>query len=120
VVTYFKCVSCKARLYSVANPESLVRDLCPDCGAMLAPVGELAEVVGYRSIRLRDDPAELQAGHGVLIDTFAEVLAGRRARSAQAALDAERWLDDGGSFHGPAAASAAVRAIARAQTEGET
>ena len=120
MVTYFKCVTCKARLYSVANPDTLVRDLCPGCGAMLEPVGELSEVVGYRSIKLRDDPAEPQAGHGVVIDRFAEVLAGRRARSAQAALDAERWLDDDGSFNGPAAASAAVQATARTQTEAET
>jgi hypothetical protein len=115
VVTYFKCVTCKARLYSVANPDSLVRDLCPGCGAMLEPVGELAEVVGYRSIKLRDDPAQPPPGHGVLIDRFADVLTGRRARSAQAALDAERWLDDGGSFDGPVAASAAVRATPRTQ-----
>ena len=120
MVTYFKCVTCKARLYSVANPDSLVRDLCPGCGAMLEPVGELAEVVGYRSIKLRNDSAQPQRGHGVVIDRFAEVLAGRRARSAQAALDAERWLDDGRGFNGPAAASAAVRATARTEAETET
>jgi hypothetical protein len=120
VVTYFKCEACRARLYSVANPDSLVRDLCPGCGAMLEPVGELAEVVGYRSIRLRDDPAEPRTGHGVLIERFAEALASRSARSAQTALDAERWLDDGGSFNGPAAASAAVRAPDRTQVEADT
>jgi hypothetical protein len=110
VVTYFKCVTCKARLYSVARPDGLVRDLCPGCGAMLEPVGELTELVGYRSIELRDDPGGPRAGHGVVIDRFAEALAGRRARSARAALDAERWLDDGGSFNALAAASAALRA----------
>jgi hypothetical protein len=49
-MTYFKCTSCKARLYSVASPDSLARDLCPGCGAMLEPVGELVEVIGYHSI----------------------------------------------------------------------
>ena len=87
MVTYFKCVTCKARLYSAEEPDSLVRDLCPGCGAMLEPVGELAEVVGYRSIRLHDDPAEPRVVHGVLIDRFAEILAGRGARSAQTAPD---------------------------------
>jgi hypothetical protein len=74
-VTYFKCVTCKARLYSAASPNSLVRDLCPGCGTMLEPVAELTELVGYRSI-------EPQAGHGVVIDRFAELLAARRARAA--------------------------------------
>jgi hypothetical protein len=31
----------------------LVGDLCPDCGALLEPVGELAEIVGFRSIKPR-------------------------------------------------------------------
>jgi hypothetical protein len=119
VVTYYKCVACKARLYSAADPDRLLHDLCPGCGAMLEPVGELGEVVGYRSIGLRDDPAAPRAGHGVLIDRFAEVLADRRARSAQTALDAERWLDDGGSFNGPVAASAAVRAPDRTQAKAD-
>ena len=63
-MTYFKCVTCKARLYSAASPNSLIRDLCPGCGTVLEPVGDLTELVGYRSIRLRDDPAEPQAAHG--------------------------------------------------------
>jgi hypothetical protein len=49
-MTYFKCTSCKARLYSVASPDRLARDLCPGCGTMLEPVGELVEVGGYHSI----------------------------------------------------------------------
>lgn len=49
-MTYFKCKSCKARLYSVASPDSLACDLCPGCGTMLEPTGELVEMVGYHSI----------------------------------------------------------------------
>src|SRR5690242_4882458 len=119
VVSYFKCVACKARLYSVARRDLQVRDLCPVCGAMLEPVGELAELVGYRSIQLHAT-SEPQTGHGVLIDRFAEVLADRRARSAQDALDAERWLDDGGGFDGAAAAAAAVPPDSPTRTEPET
>ena len=52
-MTYFKCTCCKARLYSVASPDSLVRDLCPCCGTSLAPVGELVGVRGYHSIAAR-------------------------------------------------------------------
>ena len=99
-MTYFKCASCKARLYSAAPPDKLVYDLCPECGATLEAVGELAEVVGYRSITRRGQPARLgsvRAGHGAVIDRFFELKEGRRARAAQAAGDAERWLDDGGA-----------------------
>ena len=116
-MTYFKCVTCKARLYSAASPNSLVHDLCPGCGSMLEPVGDLTELVGYRSIKLRDEPALPRVAHGVVIDRFAEVLAAKRASAAQAALDAERWLDDGGTFNGPAAASAAVRATPQTEAE---
>ena len=119
MVTYFKCVTCKARLYSVARRDLEVRDLCPGCGAMLEPVGELAELVGYRSIRLRG-AAEQRAGHGVLIDRFAEVLAARRARSDEDAGDAERWLDDGGGFNGAAATTAPVPPDPPARAEPET
>jgi hypothetical protein len=49
-MTYFKCRSCKTRLYSVASPDHLACDLCPGCGTMLEPVGELVAVGGYHSI----------------------------------------------------------------------
>ena len=52
-MTYFKCTCCKARLYSVASPESLARDQCPRCGTSLDPVGELVGVRGYHSIAAR-------------------------------------------------------------------
>lgn len=67
---HFKCVACKTRLYSAAAPADLVGDLCPGCGSLLEPVGALAEIVGFRAIKLRD---------------------------GEARLDAERWADDGGS-----------------------
>jgi hypothetical protein len=50
LMTYFKCTSCKAHLYSLASLDGPARDLCPGCGTMLEPVGELVEVVGYHSI----------------------------------------------------------------------
>jgi hypothetical protein len=110
-MTYFKCTSCEAYLYSGGTPDALVRDLCPGCGTMLEPVGELSEVVGYRSIQPRNDPPRLgtpHAGHGAIIHRFAELLAERRAREVQGALDAERWLDDCGSFSPDAMAAALV------------
>jgi hypothetical protein len=63
-MTYLKCTSCKAGLYSVARSDDLRGELCPGCGAMVEPVGELGGALGYRSIELRADPAVRQAGHG--------------------------------------------------------
>jgi hypothetical protein len=64
----FDCAACEAGLYSAARPADLSGDLCPSCGFPLGPAGDPAELVGFRSIL------------------------------AQSRLDAERWVDDGGSF----------------------
>jgi hypothetical protein len=60
---------------------------------MLEPVGELAEVLGYRSIKLHSDPED-EPRHGAVINRFGALLAARRAKAEEAALMAGRWLDD--------------------------
>jgi Zn-finger nucleic acid-binding protein len=47
---HFKCVGCRTRLYSASARADLVFDLCPSCGSLLEPVGELTEIVGFQSI----------------------------------------------------------------------
>jgi hypothetical protein len=91
---HYKCVACKSRLHSAGSPADDVGDLCPGCGAPLEPVGELAEIVGFRSIKPGDNAP----------DGDAPILALRKAIRAQARRDAERWLDDGGSFNPEAVA----------------
>jgi hypothetical protein len=93
-VTYLKCTSCKARLYSVATFDRLGGELCPACGAVLEPVGELAELFGYRSIEAVADPTARPVASGVVVNRFTELLAARQEREAAAALEAELWLDD--------------------------
>lgn len=58
---YSKCADCKTRLHSAALPADLVGDLCPECGSLLEPVSDLAEIVGFRSIKPRDPSPELRA-----------------------------------------------------------
>ena len=105
---HFKCVACRTRLYSAAGPDDLVGDLCPGCGSLLEPVGELAEIVGFRSIKDRDcaaddsSPGTHQRIAGRVDDFFAR----REAILAQARLDAGRSVDDGGSFSPEAVAEA--------------
>jgi hypothetical protein len=106
---HFKCVACETRLHSTATaaPDP-VGDLCPGCGALLEPVavGELAEIVGFRSIRARDGAGdEGETGtHQRIADRLGDFLARREAILATAPLDAERWDDDGGSPHAVAVA----------------
>jgi len=47
---HLKCEPCRTRLYR-AGRVGQVGDLCPGCGSLLEPVGELAELVGFRLIR---------------------------------------------------------------------
>jgi hypothetical protein len=51
------------------------------------PVGELADVVGFRSVTTAD---VLVGGHAVVGDFTMR-------RDVRDALDAQRWIDDGGS-----------------------
>ena len=50
-----KCVACKTRLYHRGVPPELVGELCPECGGLLEPVSNLADVVGFRRITRRAD-----------------------------------------------------------------
>jgi hypothetical protein len=112
---YFKCVACKTRLYSAAGPDDLVGDLCPGCGSLLEPVGELAEIVGFRAIKRRDSAANDSppGTHERIAGRVDDFFARRKAILAQARLDAERWIDDGGSFSPEAVAKAMARPTPR-------
>jgi len=102
---HFKCVACKRRLYGAAGLDDLADDLCPGCGSPLEPAAELAEIVGYRSIKSNDGAADDSppGAHQGIADNF---LVRREAILAQARLDAGRWLDDGGSVSPEAVAEA--------------
>jgi hypothetical protein len=87
VMPHFKCVTCKTRLYD-PDPQ-LLDEPCPSCGLALERAGELAELVGFRAI----------TGHGTASEGGDDVgdLHERRALQAQARLDAERWVNEGGA-----------------------
>jgi hypothetical protein len=95
---HFKCVACKTRLYNAAGPSDRVGDLCPGCGALLEPVGELSEVVGFRSIKSRYSAGDAPGMHEQIAERVDDFLARRQLILTRARLDAQRWIDDGGSF----------------------
>ena len=93
---HYKCDACKARLNVSGKLAELVGDLCPECGSLLAPVADLAQVVGYRSIISRDRPATAppSESHQRIADLLDEFVVRRAAILERDRLDAERWLDD--------------------------
>jgi hypothetical protein len=97
---HFKCVACEARLHSAASTDDSVGDLCPGCGSLLEPMGEPAELAGFRSIKARASAADGGAAgtHQRIADRFGGFIARREAFLAQAQLDARRWVDDAGHF----------------------
>jgi hypothetical protein len=90
---HYKCETCKARLYVSGKPAELVGHLCPECGSLLEPVAELAELVGYRSITSRDGAAAVPLSEPHR--RIADLLVGRRASILERdRLEAERCFDD--------------------------
>jgi hypothetical protein len=85
----FKCVTCRTR---IRHAEDVSAAPCPRCGSSLQLVGELAEVVGFQSVKPAEDSVDIAA-------PIAEFTGRRNAIYAQRvrdALDTERWMDDGG------------------------
>jgi hypothetical protein len=100
---HFKCMACRTRLYSAGNPADSAARVCPGCGEQFEPVGTPAELVGFRSVTA---PGGGAAG-GAPGMSVGDITGLRQAIQAQArrdALDAGRWIDDGGSLRADAVA----------------
>jgi hypothetical protein len=94
---HFKCVTCKTRTHHRDGPGDRVEERCPSCGSALERAGDLAELVGFRAVT--SDERAAQGGrsrtHPSLVDRLT-ALRERREPQAQARLDGERCVDDGG------------------------
>ncbi len=88
---YFKCVPCKIRVSAAGADSNLTDGWCPGCGSALEPVAQLTEVLGFRSPNLLDPAAPTQVAERVT-----DISGGRAAAEAQ--LDSDRWLNEGGSL----------------------
>lgn len=84
---YLKCVPCKIRVSGAGAGTDLTGGSCPGCGQSLEPVGKLAEVLGFRTPNIYDSSVPPRVG---------DISGGRAA--AEADLDADRWLNEGGSL----------------------
>ena len=93
---HYKCAACRARLHVSGSPAEQVPGRCPECGSLLEPVADLAELVGFRSITpagtaAAASPPEPRQRIAGRVDEFVRRRAAILERDRFAA---ERWLDD--------------------------
>jgi hypothetical protein len=105
----FKCVACRIRLRGPGGEGPGA--LCPECRAPLERVGRLSEVVGYRAIEPEASPREGEP----LTRPVSDLTTRREERIEELRRDAERWLDDGGSFDPDEAMAAALELPPRSE-----
>jgi hypothetical protein len=100
---HLSCPDCRIRVLA-SDPEiDLLEGSCPICGATLRGVSSASEVVGFRSFDLDElsDGGSSAAPHhvGPPGDFVTRRLAAvERADFDAQPCDAQRWLDEGGSF----------------------
>ena len=87
---YFKCVPCRIRVVAPATGADAIDGSCPECGLTLEPVARPIEVLSFHSPNLFDASGPRAA------EPVADITGGRAA--AQAALDSDRLLNEGGSL----------------------
>jgi hypothetical protein len=100
-VPYLKCVPCRIRLDRASPEVTLFDGLCPMCGTRLKRAQDLTELVGFRSFDLAQgdrsfDPPS--GGRDQFVGRVLDAMADRDSAQGEAQLDAQRWLDEGGSF----------------------
>ena len=84
---HLKCEPCGMRLYTAGSGDQ-VGDLCPGCGSLLEPVGELAELVGFRLIRFAGAAdGAASSSHQRVADQLGDLMLRRQAAYAEARLD---------------------------------
>jgi hypothetical protein len=98
-VPYFKCVSCRIRVSVAGAATDLTDGSCPGCGQSLEPVAKLTELMGFRSPNLYDRSVPPR-----IAERMSDISGGRAAAEAQ--LEADRWLDEGGALPPEAIAEA--------------
>jgi hypothetical protein len=81
---HFKCLACKTSL-RIAGSEDPIGDLCPVCGSLLEPVGDLGEIGGYRVIETRVSTSHSAASRTVelIADRVDEFIARRELKHAR-------------------------------------
>lgn len=104
---HYRCFACRLRLDRSEPPAELDGDLCPECGCLLEPVADPAELIGFRAITPVDQAADGEPPSpprrpAARVDEF---LRRRAVILERDRFAAEHWLHDGDQ---PAAAAVAL------------
>ena len=108
-MAHYKCGACRARLQVSGQPAERVGDLCPECGSLLEPVVEIAELLGFR--RIGPVTAQLMP-RGPRRTSGSQIASMGSLRERQLErdhVDAECWLDEDDSSRAAAVALPAPR-----------
>jgi hypothetical protein len=82
-MAHLKCLVCETRLQqSTEGRADPIGDLCPVCGSLLEPVGDLGEIVGYRVIESPDGSSHSGASRAgwLIAGRVGEIVAGRELK----------------------------------------
>jgi hypothetical protein len=93
---HFKCLPCKTPVYSGESQADPIGHLCPVCGSLLEPVGDLGETVGYRVLETRGSTWHSGASSAgqLIADCVGEIIAQRELKHARIRLEIERCHAD--------------------------
>ena len=95
-MAHLKCLACETRLHSTDGQADSIGDLCPVCGSLLEPVGDLSEIVGYRVIENCGSTSHSGASVAgrLIADRVGEIIAQRKLKHARVRLEIERFDAD--------------------------
>jgi hypothetical protein len=97
---HLSCADCRIRIRASAAEIGLLEGSCPICGASLQAASAASGVIGFRSFDLdplreqgsADPSPERSPGEPINLGARRDTALGRDA------LDADRWVDEGGSL----------------------
>jgi hypothetical protein len=87
-MTHCKCLACNTRFYRTESEADPIGDLCPVCGSLLEPVGELGEIGGLGVIESRGGTSHRGATRAgqLIAGRVGEIIARRELKHARVRL----------------------------------
>jgi hypothetical protein len=95
---HLSCPACRIRVLANDPEIDLLQGGCPICEATLRAVSSASEVVGFRSFDLGELSGAGSSGAPHTVGHRDDFMTRRRAALKGDELDAQRWLDEGGSL----------------------